>query len=69
MVDVEHGVEKVATPEEIERRWLTEVYTGRGDSQKQLTLRAVLMGGLLGMLMSLSNLYTMLKLGGMLRRP
>jgi uncharacterized oligopeptide transporter (OPT) family protein len=53
------------TPEEIERRWLAEVYAGRGDSQKQLTLRAVLMGGLLGMLMSLSNLYTMLKLGGM----
>jgi uncharacterized oligopeptide transporter (OPT) family protein len=53
------------SPEEIERRWLAEVYAGRGDSQKQLTLRAVLMGGLLGMLMSLSNLYTMLKLGGM----
>jgi uncharacterized oligopeptide transporter (OPT) family protein len=52
------------TPEEIERRWLAEVYAGRGDSQKQLTLRAVLMGGLLGMAMSLSNLYTMLKLGG-----
>jgi uncharacterized oligopeptide transporter (OPT) family protein len=53
------------TPEEIEQRWLAEVYSGRGDSQKQLTVRAVLMGGLLGMLMSLSNLYTMLKLGGM----
>jgi uncharacterized oligopeptide transporter (OPT) family protein len=53
------------TPEEIEQRWLAEVYAGRGDSQKQLTVRAVLMGGLLGMLMSLSNLYTMLKLGGM----
>jgi uncharacterized oligopeptide transporter (OPT) family protein len=50
--------------EEIERRWLTDVYAGRGDTQKQLTLRAVLMGGVLGMLMSLSNLYTMLKLGG-----
>jgi uncharacterized oligopeptide transporter (OPT) family protein len=53
------------TPEEIEGRWLAAVYAGRGDSQKQLTLRAVLMGGFLGMLMSLSNLYTMLKLGGM----
>jgi uncharacterized oligopeptide transporter (OPT) family protein len=51
------------TPEEIERQWFEKVYTGRGDSQKQLTLRAVLMGGLLGMLMSLSNLYTTLKLG------
>ena len=55
---------KVTAPE-TERRWLREVYAGRGDTQKQLTLRAVLMGGLLGMLMSLSNLYTMLKLGGM----
>ena len=51
------------TPEEIERQWFEKVYTGRGDSQKQLTLRAVLMGGFLGMLMSLSNLYTTLKLG------
>src|SRR6266446_6170138 len=51
------------SPEEIEHQWFEKVYTGRGDSQKQLTLRAVLMGGLLGMLMSLSNLYTTLKLG------
>jgi uncharacterized oligopeptide transporter (OPT) family protein len=51
------------TPEEIERQWFEKVYLGRGDQQKQLTVRAVLMGGLLGMLMSLSNLYTMLKLG------
>ncbi|HTL54513.1 MAG TPA: OPT family oligopeptide transporter [Candidatus Limnocylindrales bacterium] len=51
------------TPEEIDRQWLEKVYTGRGDTQKQLTLRAVLMGGALGMLMSLSNLYTTLKLG------
>ena len=51
------------TPEEIEQQWFEKVYTGRGDSEKQLTLRAVLMGGFLGMLMSLSNLYTTLKLG------
>ncbi|HVV00551.1 MAG TPA: OPT family oligopeptide transporter, partial [Verrucomicrobiae bacterium] len=51
------------TPEEIERQWFETVYTGRGDSQKQLTLRAVLMGGILGMFMSISNLYTTLKLG------
>jgi uncharacterized oligopeptide transporter (OPT) family protein len=51
------------TPDEIERQWIEKVYAGRGDCQKQLTLRAVLMGGLLGMLMSLSTLYTTLKLG------
>src|SRR5215470_14461318 len=51
------------TPEEIERQWFEKIYTGRGDSQKQLTLRAVLMGGVLGMFMSISNLYTTLKLG------
>src|SRR4051812_2550719 len=51
------------TPEEIERQWFEKVYHGRGDSQKQLSFRAVLMGGLLGMFMSISNLYTTLKLG------
>jgi uncharacterized oligopeptide transporter (OPT) family protein len=51
------------TPEEIERQWFERIYTGRGDRQKQLTLRAVLMGGVLGMFMSISNLYTTLKLG------
>ena len=50
------------TPEEIERQWFEKIYTGRGDRQKQLTLRAVLMGGVLGMFMSISNLYTTLKL-------
>src|SRR3974377_1855209 len=51
------------TPEEIERQWFEKIYTGRGDRQRQLTLRAVLMGGVLGMFMSISNLYTTLKLG------
>jgi putative OPT family oligopeptide transporter len=51
------------TPEEIERQWFEQVYTGRGDRDRQLTVRAVVMGGLLGMFMSLSNLYTSLKLG------
>ena len=51
------------TPDEIEREWFEKIYTGRGDTQKQLTLRAVLMGGVLGMFMSISNLYTTLKLG------
>src|SRR4051794_29674085 len=43
------------TPEEIERQWLEKVYKGRGDSQKQLTVRAVFIGGVLGMFMSISN--------------
>src|SRR5262245_17417040 len=51
------------TPEEIEQQWFEKIYTGRGDSQKQLTFRAVIMGGVLGMFMSVSNLYTTLKLG------
>lgn len=50
-----------ASPEEKDRHWFTHVY--QGDRMKQLTLRAVVMGGLLGMLMSLSNLYTTVKLG------
>jgi uncharacterized oligopeptide transporter (OPT) family protein len=51
------------TPEEIDRQWFEKVYAGRGDSMRQLTLRAVLMGGILGMFMSISNLYTTLKVG------
>jgi OPT family oligopeptide transporter len=51
------------TPEEIEKQWFEKIYTGRGDRQPQLTVRAVLMGGILGMFMSISNLYTVLKLG------
>jgi putative OPT family oligopeptide transporter len=41
--------------------WYATVY--QGDQVPQLTARAVLMGGLLGALMSISNLYTMLKVG------
>ncbi|MBI4802406.1 MAG: OPT/YSL family transporter [Elusimicrobia bacterium] len=48
-------------PEEIEFKWYKEVY--QGDDMKQLTLRAVLMGALLGGFMSLSNLYVGLKTG------
>lgn len=50
--------------DEHERRqleWFTNVY--QGDQVPQLTFRAVVLGGVLGSLMSLSNLYTMLKLG------
>jgi len=49
------------TPEEQDRQWFEQCY--RGDSQRQLTLRAVLMGGILGMFMAVSNLYTTLKIG------
>lgn len=50
-----------ASPDEKDLYWYTHIY--QGDKQKQLTLRAVLMGGILGMFMALSNLYTTLKLG------
>jgi len=48
------------TAEQIEAHWLKHVY--RGD-MPQLTLRAVLMGAVLGAFMSLSNLYVGLKTG------
>jgi uncharacterized oligopeptide transporter (OPT) family protein len=51
------------TPEEIERQWFEQVYRGRGDSMKQLTWRAVLMGSVLGAILSLTNLYIGLKSG------
>jgi OPT family oligopeptide transporter len=50
-------------PEEIERQWYERVYTGRGDRMKQLTLRAVLMGSVLGGILSLTNIYIGLKAG------
>lgn len=51
------------TPEQIERQWFEKVYTGRGDSMAQLTVRAVLMGSALGAVLSLTNLYIGLKAG------
>jgi uncharacterized oligopeptide transporter (OPT) family protein len=51
------------TPEEIERQWFEKCYKGRGDSMLQLTFRAVAMGSLLGMLLSLTNIYIGLKAG------
>jgi uncharacterized oligopeptide transporter (OPT) family protein len=51
------------TPEEIERQWFERVYRGRGDSMAQLTWRAVLMGSVLGGVLSLTNLYIGLKSG------
>ncbi|HZW11413.1 MAG TPA: OPT family oligopeptide transporter [Phycisphaerales bacterium] len=50
-----------ATPEEKDHHWFTHVY--QGPDVPQLTLRAVLMGAVLGMAMSISNLYTTIKLG------
>ncbi|HHN77421.1 MAG TPA: hypothetical protein ENK11_01930, partial [Phycisphaerales bacterium] len=50
-----------ATPEEKDHFWYKHIY--RGERVPQLTLRAVLMGAGIGMAMSLSNLYTTIKLG------
>jgi uncharacterized oligopeptide transporter (OPT) family protein len=50
-----------ATPEEKDLHWFKHVY--QGDRMRQLTFRAVFMGGILGMFMSISNLYTTVKLG------
>jgi putative OPT family oligopeptide transporter len=50
-----------ASPEEKDLYWFTHVY--QGDRTPQLTFRAVAMGAILGMLMSVSNLYTVLKVG------
>lgn len=50
-----------ATPEQKDEHWFRHVY--QGDRMPQLTFRAVLMGGILGMLMAASNLYTTLAIG------
>ena len=63
-VDFELPIEGfTGTPEEIERQWFEKVYKGRGDSMCQLTWRAVLMGSVLGAVLSLTNLYIGLKSG------
>ena len=49
------------TPEEIERDWFENVY--QGDRMRQLTIRAVVMGMLLGAIMVCSNVYVGLKAG------
>src|SRR5580704_4717523 len=51
------------TPDEIERQWFEQVYRGRGDRMPQLTWRAILMGSVLGGVLSLTNLYIGLKAG------
>jgi hypothetical protein len=50
-----------ASPEEKDRHWYETCYMG--EHVPQLTFRAVAMGAILGMLMSVSNLYTTLKVG------
>ena len=49
------------TPEEIERDWFENVY--QGDKMRQVTVRAIVMGMLLGMVMVCSNVYVGLKAG------
>ena len=49
------------TPEEIERHWFENVY--QGDKMRQLTVRATIMGMMLGMVMVCSNVYVGLKAG------
>lgn len=51
------------TAEEIERQWYEKCYVSRGDTIKQLTLRAVIMGSVLGGILSLTNIYIGLKAG------
>ena len=51
------------TPEEVEQQWYEQCYLGRGDSIAQLTWRAILMGSVLGGVLSLTNLYIGLKAG------
>ena len=53
--------DKGKTPEQIELEWYKTVY--RGDTMPQLTVRAVIMGAILGGFMSLTNLYIGLKTG------
>lgn len=50
-----------AAPEVKDAYWRAHVY--QGDKMPQLTWRAVLMGGMLGMVMSAANLYTTLSIG------
>ncbi len=51
------------TVEEVERQWYEKCYLGRGDTIKQLTWRAIIMGSVLGGILSLTNIYIGLKAG------
>ncbi|MBI5838381.1 MAG: OPT/YSL family transporter [Candidatus Eisenbacteria bacterium] len=56
---------KAAAPsfEQLEREWYENVYKGVGDTGPQLTVRAIVMGSILGCVMSLTNIYVGLKTG------
>lgn len=56
IIDLSH-----VPPDQRERVWYEKYYLGSGVAQ--LTPRAVIVGGLIGAAMSVSNLYTTLKLG------
>ena len=51
------------SPEEIERQWFEQVYKRRKPDMPQLTWRAVVMGSMLGGVLSLTNIYVGLKSG------
>jgi uncharacterized oligopeptide transporter (OPT) family protein len=51
------------TAEEVENQWYEKCYVGRGDKVKQLTWRAIIMGWVLGSVLSLTNIYIGLKAG------
>ena len=55
------AAERPRTPDEIERDWYENVY--QGDKMPQLTPRALIMGMLLGAVMSTSNIYVGLRAG------
>ncbi|HBH51919.1 MAG TPA: peptide transporter [Planctomycetaceae bacterium] len=59
----EEGVAPTAhqDPDQVAREWLAKVY--QGDSVRQLSLRSVVTGMLIGGVMSISNLYVGLKTG------
>ncbi len=52
---------KATDPDQVARDWLANVY--QGDSVRQLSIRSVISGMLIGGLMSISNLYVGLKSG------
>jgi len=51
------------TAEQIEQQWFEQVYRGRGDVMPQLTTRAIVVGSVVGGVLSLTNLYIGLKAG------
>jgi uncharacterized oligopeptide transporter (OPT) family protein len=58
---ITHDAPRPRTAEEIERHWFENIY--QGDKMKQLTVRAIVMGMGLGMIMVCSNVYVGLKAG------